>query len=107
MGRLRNIISGSLIAGSFMVLAMPASAVAQWYRSPHEIRRDILNNQDALRRQYDELAQARRQLDRDIDYGASRRRIADDRRRIQEAMNEIASLERDISQDRRDLLDRG
>ena len=107
MGRLKTVISGSLIAGSLMMLAMPASAVAQWYRSPGEIRRDILSNQDALRRQYDELAAARRQLDRDIEYGASRRRIADDRQRIREALNEIAILERDIRQDRRELFDLG
>src|SRR5262245_43404287 len=100
MGRLRTIISGSLIAGSLIMLATPASAVAQRDRSPREIRRDILNNQDALSRQYDELAAARRQLNWDIERGASYRRIAADRQRVREAMDEIARLERDIRQDR-------
>ena len=107
MGKLKTIISGSLITGSLIMAAAPALAIDEWYRSPREIRRDILSNQDALRRQYDELAAARRQLDWDIEHGASRRRIADDRQRIQDALNDIASLERDIRQDRRELLDLG
>ena len=107
MRRLRTLISGSLIAGSLMMLATPAAGFAQYYRSPREVRRDILNNQDALRRQYDELAAARRQLEWDIDRGASYRRIADDRQRVREALDEIARLEQDIRQDRRDLIELG
>ena len=107
MGRFKTIISGSLIAGSLMVLAAPAAGFAQYYRSPREMRRDILNNQDALRRQYDELSAARHQLNWDIERGASYRRIADDRQRVREALDEIARLEQDIRQDRRDLIEFG
>jgi hypothetical protein len=84
-----KVVVGTLIAGSLMIAAGPA--LAHDYRYwPERERRSGWERRAELRRDYRELAAARRQLEYDRAHGASRRRIAEDLRRIREIEREIA-----------------
>jgi len=91
MNRLKTIVFGSLVAGSLIISAGPTMADWHWSAQDHR-----WNRRADLRSDYNDLAQARRQLDYDIHHHASRKKIARDDQRVQELLN-------DIHQDRRDL----
>jgi hypothetical protein len=94
MNRLKTIFFGSLVAGS---LALPAASVlarVEW--------RDIRDDRAKVEMSNQELARARRQLDWDLDHGASRFQIERDHRAIQNALEDVRR-DREILQ--RDMID--
>ncbi len=86
---LTKFVLGTLVTGSLMISTAPALAHDYWQWPEHGHRWDWERRAE-LRRDYRELAAARRQLEYDRARGASRRRIAEDLRRIREIEREIA-----------------
>jgi len=86
---LTKFVLGTLVTGSLMISTAPALAhdYRHWQERGH---RWGWERRAELRRDYRELAAARRQLEYDRAHGASRRRIAEDLRRIREIEREIA-----------------
>ena len=89
--KLKSVIFGSLIAGSLLMSAGPVLAYDYWHWSARDHR---WARRADIRSDYRDLQEARRQLEYDRRYGASRRRIAQDEARIWD-------IERDIHFDRR------
>jgi hypothetical protein len=93
MNKLRTVVFGSLIAGSLMVSAAPALARVEW--------RDIMRDRERLRMDNEELARNRRQLDWDLDHGASSYQLDRDHRAVQNSLEDIRRdreiLQRDMS----------
>lgn len=85
--KFRAIVFGSLIAGSLMLSAAPVMA-HDWYRRGHDYS---WSRRADLRRDYSDLAEARRRLNYDAAHHASRRRLAYDRARIQDILADIRS----------------
>lgn len=83
---LKRLVCGSLVAGALIISAVPAVAHDPWRWRNTDY---AWQRRAELRRDYRELAAARRQLEYDRAYGASRRRIAEDLRRIREIEREI------------------
>ena len=81
MDRLRNILFGSLVAGSLILSAGPALARVEW--------RDVESDRARLRTDYDELARNRRQLDLDLDRGASPYQLDRHHRAIEKNLDDI------------------
>jgi chromosome segregation ATPase len=94
MNRLRRIVFGSLVAGSLLLSAGPTLARVDW--------RDIQNGREKLLTDYDELARNRRQLEWDLDHGASSYQIERDRRAVE---NTLEDVRRDRELLRRDMRD--
>jgi hypothetical protein len=94
MNKVRTIIFGSLVAGSLVATAAPALARVDW--------NDIVNDRTRLQTDSEELAQNRRQLDWDIDHGASSYQLDRDHRAIQ---NKLDDIRRDRETLRRDMSD--
>jgi len=94
MKKLRTIVFGSLIAGSLIASAGPALGRVEW--------RDIVNDRARLRMDNDELAQNRRQLDWDLDHGASSYQLDRDHRAIN---NTLDTINRERETLRRDMSD--
>jgi hypothetical protein len=86
----RTILVGLIASGSLMMQTVPAFA-DYWHWVAHEHRWERRADIRSDRR---DLAEARRQLQWDLDHHASRRKIAEDRARVRD-------LERDIHVDRR------
>ena len=93
MNKLRTVVFGSLVAGSLMVSVVPAIARVEW--------RDIMRDRERLRMDNEELARNRRQLDWDLDHGASSYQLDTDHRAIQNSLEDIRRdreiLQRDMS----------
>jgi hypothetical protein len=85
---LTRFVLGTLVTGSLMISTAPALAHDYW-RWPEREHRLSWERRAELRRDYRELAAARRQLEYDRAHGASRRRIVEDWRRIREIEREI------------------
>jgi hypothetical protein len=94
MNKLRTIILGSLVAGSLALPTASALARVEW--------RDIRSDQARLLMDYDEVARARRQLDWDLDHGASGYQIQRDHTAIQNALEDVR---RDRETLQRDMFD--
>ena len=94
MNKLKTILFGSFVAGSLIASAGPALARVEW--------RDIVNDRARLRMAYDELAQNRRQLDWDLDHGASSYQLNRDHRAIN---NTLDTINRERETLRRDMSD--
>ena len=86
---LTRFVLGTLVTGSLMISTAPILAHDYW-NWPEREHRWRWERRAELRRDYRELAAARRQLEYDRARGASRRRIAEDLRRIREIEREIA-----------------
>ncbi len=97
MNKFRTIVFGSLVAGSLALSAGPALARVEW--------RDIENDRGRLQTSYDELARNRRQLDFDIDLGASSYQIDKDRRAIQRSLDDIRRERENLRRDMREFGD--
>jgi hypothetical protein len=87
----QTLLVAAILTGSLMLQAAPASARDYWHWVAHEHRWE---HRADIRGDRRDLAEARRQLDWDVQHRAGRRKIAEDRARI-------ADLERDIHEDRR------
>ena len=94
MNKLRTILLGSFVTGSLIASAGPALARVEW--------RDIVNDRAKLRMDYEELARNRRQLDQDIDLGASSYQLDRDHRVIED---KLADIRRNREILRRDMDD--
>jgi hypothetical protein len=94
MNRLKTILFGGLVAGSLALPMASALARVEW--------KDIRDDRAKLRMDYDEVARARRQLDWDLDHGASAYQIERDHRAIQNALEDVRR-DREILQ--RDMID--
>ena len=97
MNKLKTIVFGSLVAGSLIAAAGPALARVEW--------RDVINDRARLRMDYDELAQNRRQLDWDLDHGASRYQLDRDHQAIQDKLDDIRRNRETLQRDTRDYED--
>ena len=95
MNKLRTLILGSFVTGSLIASAGPALARVEW--------RDIVNDREKLRMNYEELAQNRRQLDQDIDRGASSYQLDRDHRVIQDKLDDIRRSRETLRQDMDDF----
>ena len=89
--RTQTLLVAAILTGSLTLQAVPALAHDYWHWAAREHRWERRTDIRSDRR---DLAEARRQLDWDLQHHASRRKIAQDRARI-------ADLERDIHEDRR------
>jgi hypothetical protein len=89
--RMKTAFFAAIVTGSLMLQAVPASARDYWHWAEREHRWE---HRADIRSDQRDLAEARRQLDWDLEHHASRRKIAEDRARI-------TDLERDIHVDRR------
>ena len=87
--RTKNIVFGTLLAGSLSLSAAPAMARDYWHW--HDNRWD---HRAEVRSDRRDLAQAQRQLDYDRAHRASRRTIAQDEARIRD-------IQRDLREDLR------
>ena len=81
MDSLRAILLRSLVAGSLILSAGPALARVEW--------RDVESDRARLRMDYDELARNRRQLDLDLDRGASSYQLDRHHRAIEKNLDDI------------------
>jgi len=97
MNKLRTIVFGSLVAVSLVASAGPALARVEW--------RDIVNDRARLRTDNDELAQNRRQLDRDLDHRASSYQLDRDHRAIEISLENIRRDREILRRDMRDFED--
>jgi hypothetical protein len=88
--KIPKLIFGVLVAGSLTMQAIPASA-DYWHWAARDHRWERRSDIRSDRR---DLAEARRQLEWDLNHHASGRKIAEDRARVRD-------LERDIHVDRR------
>ena len=95
--KLRSVVFGSLVAGSLIISAAPALARVDW--------RDIENDRTRLQQSYEELAQNRRQLDWDLDHGASSYRLDQDHRDIQNKLEDNRRNRENLRRDMRDFDD--
>jgi len=95
--KLRSVVFGSLVAGSLIISAAPALARVDW--------RDIENDRTRLQQSYEELAQNRRQLDWDLDHGASSYRLDQDHKAIQNKLEDIRRNRENLRRDMRDFDD--
>lgn len=89
--RTQTLFFAAIVTGSLMLQTVPASARDYWHWAEREHRWEHRADIHSDRR---DLAEARRQLDWDLEHHASRRKIAEDRARM-------TDLERDIHEDRR------
>ncbi len=84
--RIKTIMLGGLIVGSLVMSAGRVIAQDHWHWSDQEHQ---WNHRADLRSDYNDLREAKRQLENDRRHHADRRRIADDRRRIDEIQDDI------------------
>src|SRR5713101_5835172 len=97
MKKLRTIVFGGLVAGSLIASAGPALARVEW--------RDIVNDRARLRMDNDELAQNRRQLDWDLDHGASSYRLDRDHQAIEYSLDKNRTDRETLRRDMRNYED--
>jgi hypothetical protein len=97
MNKVRSILFGSLLAGSLALPAGPALARVEW--------RDLENTRARLQAGTEELARNRRQLDLDIDRGASSYQIDRDRRAVEKNLDDIRRDREILRRDLREYSD--